>query len=329
MPFRFKATKVFLTYSQANAIANTQSLFNFLKNFPLVQKIIVSREEHQDGNFHYHAVVQYSCVWSSRDVRVFDFQGIHPNIRHDIRSLTRCVAYTAKAGDYINEGFDVELDTPMVQLCREAAESLDSVEDAIARVIELGGDRALKCFTQITGYMRILKRTGMLYEPQMEFPGEFVLHDDWSGAVIDFQLLIINPPLGRTPNVKSLWLYGPSRKGKTTIARSLGRHWYMQSMWNATCLDNTAEYGVLDDIAWDSMKFNYKGILGWQKDVTVTDKYRPKFVYKGGIGVVVCTNELPYFSPEEQEWLNENVVFVQVLERAFVLPPARVADGAS
>ena len=90
--------------------------------------------------------------------------------------------------------------------------------------------------------------------------------------------------------------------------------WYMHSMWNAELLDDEAQYGVLDDIPWDNMKFNYKGLLGMQKDVTVTDKYRKKSVYKGGKPVIVLSNEMPTFTVEESNWLDENICVFAVVE---------------
>jgi len=92
----------------------------------------------------------------------------------------------------------------------------------------------------------------------------------------------------------------------------------MQNQWNAERLDSTAAYGVMDDIPWEIMRYNYKGMLGFQIDVTVTDKYRRKSVYGGGLGVVVVSNELPQFSDEEQAWLETNVDFIYINEPVWV-----------
>ena len=108
---------------------------------------------------------------------------------------------------------------------------------------------------------------------------------------------------------KSLWIYGPSRLGKTVLARSLGYHWYMQGAWNVDAYDDEADYGVLDDIPWENLQRYYKGLLGIQMDVTVTDKYKKKSVITHGRPVIVITNELPTFTVAEAAWLETNVVF--------------------
>jgi hypothetical protein len=41
--------------------------------------------------------------------------------------------------------------------------------------------------------------------------------------------------------------------------------------------------------------------------VTVTDKYRKNSVYRGGLGVIVISNELPGFTLEESDWLHVNL----------------------
>lgn len=115
-----------------------------------------------------------------------------------------------------------------------------------------------------------------------------------------------------------MWFIGPSRFGKTALARSIGRHWYMQGVW---CIDNLSDeehvYGVLDDIPWESLRFQYRSLLGCQKDVTYTDKYRAKKTFQMGYPVIVCTNELPEFSNEEKNWLRVNVDFYDITERMY------------
>ena len=76
--------------------------------------------------------------------------------------------------------------------------------------------------------------------------------------------------------------------------------------------DKDGVYGVLDDIPWETLKFNYKSLLGRQKDVTWTDKYRAKKSVRFGYPVVVCTNTVPEFSREEREWLVWNVDFFSI-----------------
>src|SRR5205814_9552581 len=47
---------------------------------------------------------------------------------------------------------------------------------------------------------------------------------------------------------KSLILWGRSRTGKTEWARCLGKHWYMNGMWDRELFDCNVQYGVLDNM---------------------------------------------------------------------------------
>lgn len=325
MPFRVNAKSFSLTYAQAGAIPSVQVLFDHLCSLRNAEKVVVGQEHHEDGGIHYHACVQFARKYDCRNERFFDFMDCHPNVQAT-RVVSDWVAYCIKDGTYLLKGFTLQQQS-LVETIHEIVDA--GTDNPVAAVVRRCGDRALAKIIQIDRYVSLIQKPNTVHEPLLEFPANFVTHEDWLTAVINFYTTILQRSTFRNQNTKSLWLYGPSRKGKTTLARSLGIHWYMQGMWNADQLDATAEYGVMDDIPWEYMKINYKGMLGFQKDVTVTDKYRKKVVYPGGIGVIVCSNELPYFTPEEQEWLDANVVFARVFQAVYVLPPARVADGAS
>lgn len=321
--FRAHAVNFSLTYAQAAAIENKDVLANHLRGLPNVAKVLVAMERHEDGGIHYHACVGFSRKYDCRDERFFDVLGVHPNIQ-TTRNLKDWLAYCTKDGDFVNHGFSLET-RPLVEHIHEIIEA--GTPNPVAAVVAATGDRGLRQIIQIDRYVSLIQKPDVIHQPLMEYPADFVTEARWSDAVISFYSLLLNPPHGRTENTKSLWLYGPSRMGKTTLARSLGTHWYMQGMWNAEMLTADAEYGVMDDIPWEYMKINYKGMLGFQKDVTVTDKYKKKVVYAGGIGVIVCSNELPEMTAEELMWMDANVVFVYIGGPVF--PPARVADGAS
>nr|WPR18693.1 MAG: replication polyprotein [Crogonang virus 140] len=319
MAFRFAAKNAFLTYPRAEAIESKDALLQFLLGVGNASKVLVAKELHEDGGIHYHACVEFPRKFQSRDVRVFDFMGCHPNIDCP-RSLKSVLIYCIKEGDYINHRFIIQDAKSMVDHCIEESVKHPSVDDAVVAVVKAVGDKGLKNINQIESFLRMLMKDKVAYDPMHVFPDEFHLvasngeRVTWADAAERFHTNVILPsPLGvRDQFTKSLWIYGPSQMGKTHLARSFGRHWYMQSQWNAERLDATAEYGVMDDIEWPSMRFNYKGMLGHQVDVTVTDKYRRKSVYRGGLGVVVVSNELPTFTEEEWAWLEVNVEFVYI-----------------
>lgn len=310
MPFRVNAVHFALTYAQADAIETKELLHAHLLSLRNATKVLVGKEFHADGGIHYHCCVAFARKFDCRNERFFDFQGVHPNVEA-ARDLMAYLTYCKKDGDFVNTGFEGSI----VETIHGVLDQ--GTDNPVAAVVRATGDRGLAKIIQIERYVQLIQRVDVIHSPLKEFPADFVLNGEWDNQVINFQLLILNPPVGRTGNTKSLWLYGPSRMGKTTLARSLGNHWYMQGMWNAEQLTAEADYGVMDDIPWEYMKINYKGLLGFQKDVTVTDKYRKKVVYPGGIGVIVCSNELPVFTYEEQNWLDANVVFARVFNNVY------------
>lgn len=102
-PFRFDNKKVFLTYSQCPNLTHDE-LFNFLSVVGNGQPkyLIVARELHGDGGQHFHAVIDFGKRFRSRDVRVFDRGGYHPNISaiSTQREYANKVTYTKKDGDF-------------------------------------------------------------------------------------------------------------------------------------------------------------------------------------------------------------------------------------
>jgi len=90
-------------------------------------------------------------------------------------------------------------------------------------------------------------------------------------------------------------------------------------VWNFEHLDSSgeAEYLVMDDISWDSWKYQYKTVLGCQQDVSFTGKYKKPTSFRFGIPCVVLSNTLPEFTREELDWLDLNMLFVHITAPLF------------
>ena len=113
---------------------------------------------------------------------------------------------------------------------------------------------------------------------------------------------------------KSLVLWGPTRMGKTLLARCFGKHSYFGGLFNLDQYDKTAEYAVFDDLH-GGMEFfhSYKQWLGGQKEFTSTDKYRKKQNIKFGKFSVYCSNTDPRDEKgADRDWLEGNCKFVYV-----------------
>ena len=91
--FFFKQKSVFLTYphSNKNTVIDKISLGKFLNDSLKCYIVVVCQETHQDGSPHLHAWCEWEQEFYTRNYRVFDFRGHHPNIGQmiDKRKNTR------------------------------------------------------------------------------------------------------------------------------------------------------------------------------------------------------------------------------------------------
>ena len=277
--FRIAAKTFLLTYPQAENIPSKEFLSEHLRGLSDVPPVatIVCRELHEDGNQHFHAIVQYGTRKEINNPDFFNVRGHHPNIQA-VRAIKRALLYVMKGGDFVSQGFDlpeeqVDIFTVVMEELARQSDTTSCIQAVITRTRTNG----LRMYHQISAFIDRMAKPIVLYEPQREFnstnfaglfrnlPLLATIHGFRTSLIMDN-----NERMGR----KSLWMTGGSRLGKTVLARSLGEHWYMSCAWNLEAHDDRASYGILDDIDWDSMKRYYKGIMGCQTDITVTDKYK-------------------------------------------------------
>jgi len=99
--FRFDHKSLFLTYSQSGDLSRDE-LFEFLTGFA-PEFVVIGHEFHQDNGNHFHAVLGFSERFRSRNARIFDCGGVHPNIRA-VWNMQGCLAYVKKDGDFVEWG---------------------------------------------------------------------------------------------------------------------------------------------------------------------------------------------------------------------------------
>lgn len=114
---------------------------------------------------------------------------------------------------------------------------------------------------------------------------------------------------------KCLVIIGPSRLGKTLVARSFGKHSYFHGNWNVEQYNPDALYNIFDDIKGQLSAFDFRSFLGAQHDITVTDKYHKKKTIKNGKPAIYLSNKDPLTTRhgrEDRDWLKANCIFVYV-----------------
>lgn len=275
--YNFVAKNILLTYPQTDG--DKESLLEFLKEkVPDANYIVVSKERHEDGNPHFHAVIAGSRRIHLRDPRFFDWTSNHPNVQAT-RSLPQSIAYVKKDGDCIEHG--IEPVTAIQRRNNRSSRMVGSEVSAIttraelfAYVLERDPRDYIFCHDSLCRYADRVFSEEIPYNSDFEFdpsklPATLL---QWKEANLD-----ASP---RRP--KSLLLVGPSRTGKTEWARSLGKHIYCNTYLNAREIADKAEkslYIVVDDIPYKSF-FALKALIGCQLEFTLTDKYMKKMVIR-------------------------------------------------
>lgn len=306
--FNFNAVKAFLTYAQAGDLTKQEVydfFINFNKDLVTCKKVLVGQEHHQDQGIHYHVFLEFNAKLHTRDARVFDIQGKHPNIQA-CRSPKRTIAYCIKEDQEPLSNFPVGEKEEAVAIARAGIAEGKSVDEVIDDILDVHPD-LIRSIPSLNSYVERRAAPKVLYLPEYSVDDFNLAAADYT-RISDWRASLATMVRGQRTHMRSLWFVGRSGVGKTSLARSIGEHWYMQGLWSMDKYsDKEKVYGVLDDIPWESLKFNYKSLLGRQKDVTWTDKYRAKKSVKFGYPVIVCTNTVPEFTREEREWLMWNV----------------------
>lgn len=81
---RCRGKAFFLTYSQSSL--GRERLSVWFTRQPYMKRVIVGREHHQDGNLHWHVLIEYEREKDIRAGSYFNIDGEHPNIKVWTRS---------------------------------------------------------------------------------------------------------------------------------------------------------------------------------------------------------------------------------------------------
>lgn len=99
--FKLDGQRFFLTYPHADIIPN--DLWTFVNTLQEVLWARICKETHESGEPHVHAVFSFKKRFQTRDPRIFDIDGKHPNIQ-GVRSVPKSLDYVSKDGNYVDFG---------------------------------------------------------------------------------------------------------------------------------------------------------------------------------------------------------------------------------
>jgi len=121
----------------------------------------------------------------------------------------------------------------------------------------------------------------------------------------------------------SLVLWGDTRLGKSTWARSLGNHVCFAGLFSGKAALETggkAEYAVFDDIR-GGIKFfpGFKDWLGCQPSFMIKQLYREPVMFNWGKPSIWISNRDPRLEMDECDvnWMEGNCLFVHITSSIF------------
>jgi hypothetical protein len=109
MTFRFAAKHGLLTYSALGSDMDAVEglAIRIVEHLgELGAECIIGRENHLDGGLHLHAFFMFERKFESRNVRIFDVDGRHPNIVRGYSNAKAGCDYACKEGDIVGGGLD-------------------------------------------------------------------------------------------------------------------------------------------------------------------------------------------------------------------------------
>jgi len=271
--FRLRTRRVFITYPQCSDNFRPLLRTFFCQFTPAICSYVEAQEAHQDGGTHHHVFIEFESTFSTRNERIFDIGGRHPNIQ-PVRSKRAVLEYVKKDGDYTalqrrgTEWQTWDLSSYIKPNWKDAIEAKS--KDEFFRLARLANAR-----DWVLQRSNIMQYGDELFRRRINYQSKYDIQSFRDTEILAlWKSNNLNHEISRRP--MSLVLYGPTRTGKTLWARSQGDHFYMCNMFNVDKLDSSVTYGVFDDIHPTLFGHNWKPWIGCQQEFTVTDKYRKK-----------------------------------------------------
>nr|AKS48121.1 replication initiator protein [Rhynchosia yellow mosaic virus] len=307
--FVINAKNYFLTYPRC-PLSKEEALSQLLAlQTPTNKKFIrVSRELHDDGTPHLHALLQFEGKFQTRNQRFFDLVSqtrsahYHPNIQA-AKSASDVKQYVEKDGDFIDHGaFQVD--------GRSARGGKQSANDAYAEAINAESkSEALTILKEkapkdyVLQFHNINCNLDRLFAPRVPVYSSIYSIASFNNVPEGLRAWAatnVKDTAARPDRPISVVIEGDSRTGKTMWARALGRHNYLCGHLDlsAKVYSNDAWYNVIDDVDPHYLK-HFKEFMGAQKDWQSNVKYGKPTHIKRGIPTIFLCNPGPRSSYKE------------------------------
>nr|QBO66550.1 replication associated protein [Papaya leaf crumple virus] len=298
--FQVYAKNFFLTYPKCSL--TKEEALTQLQNLqtPVNEKYIkICRELHENGEPHFHVLIQFEGKYKCQNNRFFDLVSptrsahFHPNIQ-GAKCRSGVKSYIQKDGDTIDWG-EFQIDG------RFASGGQQTASDASAKALNAGSkSEALRIIRElapedyILQYHNLKNNLDRIWTPPVEVyvpPSLLFISIRCREAIEEWAAENVMGTAARPLRSKSIVLEGDSRTGKTMWARSLGPHNYLCGHLDLSpkIKSDDAWYNIIDDVDPHYLK-HFKEFMGAQRDWQSNTKYGKPVQIKGGIPTIyLCT----------------------------------------
>lgn len=289
MPFKFDSVYVFLTYPHSSF--DHTEFHGFLNQLCATNWCRVASENHADGDPHVHVVAQFVRRFQSRNERVFDYQGRHPNIQQ-VRSVPRAIAYVAKDGEFTDFGA-----VPSGSAKRSHAEALSLAGQADE------SEYLRACLEAKIPFQYAKRFRELEFSDKTCVITEYTSEPEWECAQLREQAL---------PENKCAVLVGPTGCGKSTWAKRVAPK---PALW-VSHLDVLRMFkpGFHKSIIFDDMSFHHMPVQAqihltdWVDSRQIHCRYGYASIPAGTVKIFTC-NEYPF---SEHEAVARRVSYIQL-----------------
>lgn len=187
MSIRYQFRYVLLTYAQCGDL-DPFEVSNHLTS--LNAECIIGRELHEDGGTHLHVFADFGKKFRSRNARIFDVLGHHPNVSPSKGRPGEGWDYATKDGDIVAGGLERPSNghTKGGSLDDKAAQILDArtKEEFWEACREVAPSKLLWCYPSVRAYANdAFPDTVSAYEHPEELTidtGRYPILDEWVKA---------------------------------------------------------------------------------------------------------------------------------------------------
>lgn len=327
--FQFNHKQIGLTYPRATGLTKIE-LENFFNDWSYqdangeeirVKKYIIAMEHHEAtaedpvGGIHYHCYVGLNKKLRARNARLFDVEDVMGAIYHPfidkVRGFKNMVRYITKEDenpianfDYTDKDEQPDFKLILEKDFKNAIEFLDFMINTYPKY-------------SFGKYVQLKALAYDRYEPLVkEYIPKYTV---FNNVPFQAKCWVDNYLNGDFDRPLSLILIGETRTGKTSWARSLGRHMYFNGAFNLDLWDPQAKYAIFDDFDREEKRLEdyfpfWKQWFGAQPEFVVTDKYRKKMSIKWGKPIIFISNNEIDCKSRTLDYIKKNTIRINVYD---------------